>query len=362
MVARTPPRQKNLIMVAPLNPILIRETVKKVDQCMERLQELQYTVTGGTNRSTRGYLKTSLRCKQESVRIRSGTSKKSPTGKFSAGATGEWRRMSLTAMLVGETVGEILQASKFAKETVETMSKYPTKSASDDPKTPVTLRGRQRPNPENTGLEARRKREKQHLFRIIRSGSSTPTLRRARSRINFKVSPPRKAEFHKENCTAAGSRYLANRVSPKNRPWVKKTVLFPNPLFHSSPNSQHQKFCKTKSPIIAKKNNKQTPHKFLIKSPPSATSKFQVKIKSPVVTISPPRPTAVTKKSPVKLLSTASKLRRSLSPYRLANRMVSPLRSRRNVQKKSDVIMMSGLKQRPTLMMPMRFSARNNDL
>lgn len=49
----------------------------KVDKCMARLQELQYTVTGGTKmisgvslspRSTRGYLRTSLRCKQESLR------------------------------------------------------------------------------------------------------------------------------------------------------------------------------------------------------------------------------------------------------------------------------------------------------
>ena len=49
----------------------------QVDQCMARLQELQYTVAGGTKvvsgetlspRSTRGYLRTSLRCKQESLR------------------------------------------------------------------------------------------------------------------------------------------------------------------------------------------------------------------------------------------------------------------------------------------------------
>ena len=44
---------------------------------MARLQELQYTVSGGSKvisgvslspRSTRGYLRTSLRCKQETVR------------------------------------------------------------------------------------------------------------------------------------------------------------------------------------------------------------------------------------------------------------------------------------------------------
>ena len=49
----------------------------KVDKCMARLQELQYTVAGGKKvisgvslspRSTRGYMRTSLRCKQESLR------------------------------------------------------------------------------------------------------------------------------------------------------------------------------------------------------------------------------------------------------------------------------------------------------
>ena len=49
----------------------------QVDRCVVRLQELQYTVAGGAKvvsgvslspRSTRGYLRTSLRCKQETVR------------------------------------------------------------------------------------------------------------------------------------------------------------------------------------------------------------------------------------------------------------------------------------------------------
>lgn len=63
----------------------------KVDKCMARLQELQYTVTGGSKvisgvtlspRSTRGYLRTSLRCKQESLRIKNATSNRSPHGKL----------------------------------------------------------------------------------------------------------------------------------------------------------------------------------------------------------------------------------------------------------------------------------------
>ncbi|GAB4835833.1 hypothetical protein Ancab_000749 [Ancistrocladus abbreviatus] len=369
MVARSPPKQKKLIMVAPLNPAVIRETVEKVDQCMARLQELQYTVTGGSKvvsgvtlgpRSTRAYLRTSLRCKQESVRIRSNAPKKSSIGKMPAAAAGEWRRMSLPAMLVGETVGEILQASKFAKEIVETMAKYSNKSTSDDPKTPATLNRKQKPDPDKTGLEARRKREKQQVFRIVRSESNNPSLQRARSRINFKVSSPKKEELEKENWGICGSsKYLANRVSPKHRPWAKKAVLFPNPLFHSSPTSKQKKFCKTKSPILSRTNNRQTPHKFLIKSPPPANSKLQVKIKSPVVTTSPPRPMPGSrKKSPIKALSTASKWRRSLSPSRLANRLVSPLKSRRNVQKSDAGVMISGLKQRTTMMMvPMRVSA-----
>ncbi|XP_059648536.1 microtubule-binding protein TANGLED [Cornus florida] len=357
MVARTPPKQKK--MVAPLNPTLLRETVNKVDKCMARLQELQYTVTGGTKvisgvslspRSTRGYLRTSLRCKQESLRIKSSNPRKSPPGKLPTNA-GDWRRMSLPAMLLGETVGEIMQASQFAREIVSVASKMKKLAPSEDPKTPVTIRRKQRPNPENSEIRARRKKEKQITLHTIRLESDAPTFHRARSRINFKVSPPKKREQEKQD----NALFLANRVSPRNRPWAKKTVLFPNPLFHSSPTSHHHKFCKTKSPIIAR-NRQTTPHKFLIKSP-SSSSKFQVKIKSPTLSVSPKRPTSLSRKSP-KVSSTAAKIRRSFSPSRLANRLVSPLKGRKSVQKSDGGGgVMSGLKQRPTSM-PMRFSAR----
>ncbi|GAB2277498.1 hypothetical protein Dimus_012205 [Dionaea muscipula] len=361
MVARSPPKQKNQLMVAPLSPTLIRETVKKVDQCMARLQELQNTVTGGGSSKAdsritlspprnMGHFKSSVRCKQDSLRIRGGsTARKSPAGKLPSSATTvEWHRMSLPAMLVRETMAEILQASKSAREVFETMS--------DPPKTPVTMKLDSPDHPENTGFHGRRKREKQqqHLFRIIQSESNTPSSHRrararARSRINFKVSPPLALALGKENGYYP---IRANKVSPRNRPpWVKKTVLFPNPLFHSSPTSKQQKFCRTRSPVIVTKKSGQTPHKFLIKSPSSSTStKFQVKIKSPVVvTVSSPSK----RRSPMKVLSTASKLRRSLSPSRLANRLVSPLKSRMSVQKKNEHKMVSGLKHRPTVMMPM---------
>lgn len=110
MVARSPNAKPDrqtaaaLAAAAALNPALVRETLRKVradrgeclarfflfgkviecaldgaqvDRCMARLQELQYTVAGGAKvvsgvslspRSTRGYLRTSLRCKQETVR------------------------------------------------------------------------------------------------------------------------------------------------------------------------------------------------------------------------------------------------------------------------------------------------------
>ena len=163
------------------------------------------------------------------------------------------------------------------------------------------------------------------------------------------------------------SRYLANRVSPKHRPWAKKTVLFPNPLFSSTPSTQQQKYCKTRSPVIGRnKPQPQTPHKFLIKSPTSA-SKFQVKIRSPpLVSRSPTRATSLCKKSPTRpmslskkspKMSTASKLRRSFSPSRLASRLVSPLKSRKCSVHKSDSLV-SGLKQRPTSSIPMGLSAR----
>ncbi|BAT95054.1 hypothetical protein LR48_Vigan10g089900 [Vigna angularis] len=375
MVARTPPKQKRLL--AALNPVLIKETLNKVDQCVARLQELQYTVTGGTKvvsgvtlspRSTRGYLRTSLRCKQESLRIKNGASRRSPVGKFPAN-TGEWKRMSLPAMLVGETVGEILQASQFAREIVSAVGK---KTVPDDPKTPMSQRSNKKVELENTQLRVRRKKEKQ--TRVQNDG--TPQLQRARSRINFKVSPPKVREFDKES-----NRYMANRVSPRNRPWARKTVLFPNPLFlstHSSSQPQQQQFCKTRSPIISR-NRGTTSHKFVIKSPPSpprqqqscktkspgisrnrggTPHKFLIKSPSsaskfpPTVSISPTRPVRLSRLSPPKRSSsssTASKFRRSFSPSRIASRLVSlsPLRSRKTVQKKNDGIV-SGLKQRPT--------------
>lgn len=263
---------------------------------------------------------------------------------------GEWKRMSLPAMLVGETLGEILQASQFAREIVSAVTR---KTDTEDPKTPVPQRTAQKlQHSENTQLKDRRKKEKQTKHESARSESHSPSLQRARSRINFKVSPPKVREFDKES-----NRYLANRVSPRNKPWAKKTVLFPNPLFLSTPSSQQHKFCKTRSPVISR--NKGTPHKFLIKSPPSTSkfqannrsppAKFQVKIKSPpVVSISssPTRPTSLKKTSPKR--SAASRLRRSFSPSRLATRLasLSPLKGKRSVPKSDGLV--SGLKQRPT--------------
>lgn len=326
---------------------------------MARLQELQHTVTGGTKlvagvslspRSGRNYLRTSLRCKQESLRLKGANSRRSSPGKLPVSKE-EWRKMSLPAMLLGETMGEILQASQFARNAVEAVCSKTQKPAADDPKTPVT---KQKPTLDNSGLHARRRKEKEIVLQVKRSESNVPSARRAKSKINFKVSPLQNRECDKENC-----RYIANRVSPRNRPWVRKTVLFPNPLFHSSPTSQHQKFGKTKSPVIARNRQSTTttttPHKFLIKSP-TAASKFQVKIRSPPICISPTR---ASKKSP-RASSAAARLRRSFSPSRLASKLVSPLKSRKSMQKSIEGMkIMSGLKQRPASF-SLRFSPRRN--
>lgn len=252
-------------------------------------------------------------------------------------------------MLVGETVGEILQASRFAREILAAVTPKP--NLVDDPKTPMTQSKNRRPthHPEDSELRSRRKREKQNK---LKSEPKSPTLQRARSRINFKVSPPKQRESERDN-----NRYTANRVSPRNRPWAKRTVLFPNPLFLPATPATTQKFCKMRSPVIAKKNV-ETPHKFLIKSPHSA-SKFQVKIKSPPkVCISPTRALSLSKKLPKQ--STTAKLRRSFSPSRLANRLMSPLKSRKCVHKSNNGSMMSGLKQHPTVSTtPIQFASHS---
>ncbi|KFK37957.1 hypothetical protein AALP_AA3G051700 [Arabis alpina] len=384
MVARTPQKQRKVAMVvAPLNSDLLKETINKVDKCMERLQELQYTIAGGTKvvsgvnlspRSTRTYLKTSLRCKQETLRIKNATSKKSPVGKFPASSPGDWRKMSLPAMLLGETVNEILQASQVTRDIVDALAPKKTRKyrrstmlqEEEGPKTPETQRKPRESNPEtvSSNIKARRKKEKQNK----RSDSdSPPSVQRARSRIVFKiVSPQNIGEKGQEKGNGENSfRHLANRVSPKHKPWVKKAVLFPNPLFISGTSTQQAKFSRTMSPVIARndvtssKNIKETPHKFLIKSPPTSASKFQVKIKSPPkISVSPTRngsnmarkspksstsPTRnvtlgkksprasispirnVGKKSPK--LSTAAKLRRSFTPTRNVHKLaISPKR------------------------------------
>ncbi|KAG9457931.1 hypothetical protein H6P81_002439 [Aristolochia fimbriata] len=339
MVARSPTTEKK--MAAALNPLLLRETVKKVDRCMARLQELQFTVSGGTKtisgvnlspRSTRGYLKTSIRCKQESLRLRKAADQISPSKKWPENTIGEWRRMSLPAMLLGETVSEILQTSRFAKEIVDAVSKANNKSTSTDPRTPISDR-KTTPSPKNTQchLRAKRKSEKKPL----RLESGSPKLQRVRSRINFKTSPPRK-EPEKEL-----RHVMANRVSPKNRPWARKTVLFPNPLFLSSPSSKQPKFCRTRSPVI-ERPRQQTPHRFIIKSPP----KIQAMMKSGPAS-NPLSPKGVAKRSPK-----SSKLRHSFSPSRFVSRLASPLKNRISPLKSRNSTgtgagLMRGLKERP---------------
>ncbi|CAM0955236.1 unnamed protein product [Alopecurus aequalis] len=357
MVARSPNAKPDrqtaaaIAAAAALNPAFVRETLKKMDRCMARLQELQYTVAGGAKvvsgvslspRSTRGYLRTSIRCKQETVRMRGTPAKStSPKGKF-VGGSEQWKRMSLPAMLLGETVLEIVQASQFARDIV---------AVADPPKTPNPVARTRKATAEQTPLRARRAREKQSQRGTVGAEVGTPPSRgRVRSRIQFKPTSP----------LGRPSSVSANRVSPKNRPWAKKTVMFPNPAFvppasSTSPSStkKQKRFYNSRSPVKVR----QTPHKFLVKSPPSALGS---KLKSHGKLLPNSRPVDV---------SPPGKTRRcSFSPSRLATRLVSPIKARlsfvspmKSRQRSRDgggvggsSCMMSGLKQRPVVSLTAR--------
>lgn len=194
---------------------------------------------------------------------------------------------------------EIVQTSRFTRNIVDAVLKKHT------PTTPPT-ETRKKMMMQHSELHSRRKREKQT------TRSSERYSPRAKSRIIFDSSlSPR------ERPRQSRGKFSADRVSPRNRPWGKKTVLFPNPLFQSSP---------PKNGAIS--------HKVLINSP----SNLHVKIKRA-------EPDCLI----VKQATKAAKSRRSFSPSGLAMRLLSPMRKcveKNGTTKK----VMSGLKQRPKTM------------
>ncbi|KAL8540819.1 hypothetical protein ACS0TY_002150 [Phlomoides rotata] len=110
---------------------------------------------------------------------------------------------------------------KFAKNIVQAVS---SNTPSDNPRTPLTVRREKRPALENSELPARRRREKQVVLQNTRS---SPPLQRAKSRINFKVSPANNRESDKENCrlrrSFSPSRLAHRLASPlKSRKSVQK--------------------------------------------------------------------------------------------------------------------------------------------
>lgn len=321
------------------NPILVRETVQKVERCMARLQELQFTAAGGLKLSHRI---SCFRSKQESLRIKNAASQRSPTLKIQEREeVHEWQKKSLTAMLLNETLAEILQASKL-------VTKITAMGAAIDPRTPDTGCRKRKPWFENTELRERRANEKQLSSRTHRSEYGSPVLRRARTRISFKMTSPLSKKEAVEIPTARTS-VSANRILPKNRAWTKKTVvLFPNQLFASasplSTAAQPNKFFKTRSPIIGRAS--QIPHKFLIKSP-SATlgSQFRSKRAVPKVTVSPSKGK----------VSTSMPRRCSFSPIKFTNKLASPLKARLSFHKVGVGGLMAGMmKQRPSFSTAMK--------
>jgi len=304
--------------------------------------------------------------------MRGGASaqKRSPNGKFGGGVGGggegaQWRRMSLPAMLLGETVLEIVQASQFARDIV-------TAAGTTNREPPMTPKPAPRTrNPaaaaEQTPPRAGRAGEKQGhgggAATRFADAATPPSRGRVRSRIQFKPASP----------VAVGRPSVsANRVSPKNRPWAKKTVMFPNPAFYAStsaaantdacatpsPSKKQKRFYKTRSPVVVARQ--QTPHKFLVKSPPSALgSKLRIHGKA----LPAARPAAVSPPPPVKAQASPAKARRcSFSPSRLATRLVSPIKARLSLNRSRDRDSgvgvgggpMSGLKQRPGVSLTVR--------
>ena len=293
--------------------------------------------------------------------MRGGASaqKRSTNGKFggagagTGGESAQWRRMSLPAMLLGETVLEIVQASQFARDIVAVAGG----TNREPPRTPKPApRIRKLAAAEQTPLRARRAREKQsHRGAAPARGADAvtpPSRGRVRSRIQFKPASP----------VALGRPSVsANRVSPRNRPWAKKAVMFPNPTFHAStsaaanacatpsPSKKQKRSYKTRSPVAAR----QTPHKFLVKTPPSALGS---KLRSHGKAL--PARSAAVSPPPPKAQATPAKTRRcSFSPSRLATRLVSPIKARLSLNRNRDSGVgaaggpMSGLKQRPGVSM-----------
>lgn len=297
------------------------------------------------------------------------TQKRSPNGKFGGALGGggdgtQWRRMSLPAMLLGETVLEIVQASQFARDIVAVADNAGITSR--EPKTPKPApRSRSAaaaPTAEATPLRARRAREKQSQrgggVTRAADAATPPSRARVRTRIQFRPVSP----LGHGGPLGGRPSVSANRVSPKNRPWAKKAVMFPNPAFHAStsaaacatpsPSKKQKRSIKTRSPV---NNARQTPHKFVIKSPPSALgSKLRSQGKA-LPAVSPP--------PPVKAQASPAKSRRcSFSPSRLATRLVSPIKARLSLNRSRDsgigfgvgAVPMSGLKQRPGVNLTVR--------
>lgn len=239
--------------------------------------------------------------------------------------------MSLPAMLVNETMAEILHTSQFAREIALAIKKADKSS----PNEPITPTSNQRSTPQSKGsqsqLRSKRRMEKQPMRPI--DSRSSPKLQRARSRIRFKATSPIKRSPEKKKVVP---NVAANRVSPRNKPWTRKTVLFPNPLFLSSPSSNQPKFCRTRSPIIGRSKHQQQPHRFIIKSP-AVPSKIRTALRS----VSPPAVSV--KRSPKNI----ARLRRSLSPARLVSTLASPLKNRFSPLKGRAVLQNGGLKMRP---------------
>lgn len=143
----------------------VQDTLKKVDQAMARLQEMQCTIVGGSKacggvnlspRSTRGYLRASLRCKEESLRLKELAMKevdetnpdkgqqfeRVSSLRRSSSIGEESRRWSMPAVLIQQAVGEIMEASNFAKEVAYLVSHSNENELTESPEIPWISNGK----------------------------------------------------------------------------------------------------------------------------------------------------------------------------------------------------------------------------
>ncbi|KAH9301542.1 hypothetical protein KI387_013125, partial [Taxus chinensis] len=248
-----------------------------VDQAMARLQEIQCTISGGSKlcggvalspRSTRGYLRTSMRCKQESVRMKElalmvdeetnpdqGRHIQRSSSLRRSSSNGEWRRWSMPAFLIQQAVGEIMEASNSAKEVAHFLSKSietkPTESS------PISAQTGFKQNSLDDWCKDAYDRKIEKKEYSARVPAESPKLgMRLQGKMSFRAFDQVKKQgmerslpvsccsspvmFINDKTTFAKPLVKVEHIGPAHEVWISrssstKAIMFPNTGFVSSP-------------------------------------------------------------------------------------------------------------------------------